>query len=131
MKTDLTPSRMLSLFLWLVMLHSLGVGIGLIFMPSSWMPFFGFEPYVKNFYQAQGGIFHIVLCVAYSMAAWDYKKYDGLIIFSFIAKFIAFGFLLLYYFIIDSSWMIIFSSIADGLMGLILLMLYKRVKRTE
>lgn len=128
MKTSFNSPRILSLFLWVVMLHSLAVGIGLIFMPASWMPFFGFEPYAKNFYQAQGGIFHIVMCVAYSMGALDYKKYDALVIFSIIAKFIAFAFLLLYFLIVDSAWMVIFSSFGDGLMGLIILLLYRSSK---
>ena len=73
MKTPITPERLLSLFLWIVMLHTLAVGIGLIFMPSSWLPFFGLAPYTKNFFQAQGGIFHIVMCIAYSLAAIDNK----------------------------------------------------------
>ena len=120
--------RILSIILWLVMLHSLAVGIGLIFMPAAWMPFFGFEPYVKNFYQMQGGIFHIVMCVAYSMAAIDYKKYDALVLFSITAKFIAFFFLFLYFLFVDSAWMIIFSAAADGLMGLIILWAYRKVK---
>jgi hypothetical protein len=78
------------------MLHSLAVGIGLMFMPVSWLPFFGFEPYARNFYQAQGGIFHIVMCVAYTMAALRFQKYECLIHFTIIAKFIACGFLFVY-----------------------------------
>lgn len=132
MKISLNDPRFLSWFLWLVMLHSLGVGIGLIFMPGSWMSFFGFEPYVQNFYQAQGGIFHIVMCVAYSIAAIDNKKYEVLISFSIIAKFIAFVFLLLYFVLVDQAWIIIFSSIGDGLMGTVILLLYQaNKKKTE
>ncbi|OGU55363.1 MAG: hypothetical protein A2V66_04100 [Ignavibacteria bacterium RBG_13_36_8] len=129
MKSSLTPSRILSLLLWLVMFHSLAVGIGLIFMPVSWLPFFGFEPYARNFYQAQGGIFHIVMCVAYAMAALRFQKYECLIQFTIIAKFIAFAFLIIYYLSIDHIWMVLLSGLSDGTMGFLVLLAYKNYKK--
>lgn len=129
MRSPVPPPQVLSIILWLVMFHSFAVGIALIFMPASWLPFFGFEKFAPNFFQAQGGIFHIVMCVAYTMAAIDYKKYYSQVIFSISAKLIAFVFLLLYYLAINPVITILLSGIADGLIGVIIIIAYKNVNR--
>ena len=126
-RMDFKAEKLLSVFLWLVSLHSLLVGIGLIFLPSSAFEFLGFEPTFDRFFSTQGGVFHIAMAVCYSMAASDLIKYKQLIIFSIIVKFIATVFLLSYYLLISSQWMIIFSCVTDFIVGLLLLYLYHRL----
>jgi hypothetical protein len=117
--------KLLSLFLWLVALHSFLVGIGLIFLPSSAFEYLGFDSTFDRFFSTQGGVFHIAMSVCYAMAAKDLIKYKQLIIFSIIVKFIATVFLLSYYFLVSSQWMIIFSCITDFIIGMLILYLYR------
>ena len=114
----------LRILLWLVALHSFCVGLGLMFMPVSWFDLFGFTEPTVRFFAAQGGIFHIVMSVAYALGAYDLIKNKQLIIFSIIAKFIATVFLTSYFFFIESAWMIVLSGVGDFLMGIVILYLY-------
>lgn len=125
----LKADKILSVFLWLVALHSFLVGTGLIFLPSSIFRFFGFNSLLERFFTTQGGVFHIAMAICYSMAAYDGKKYFSLIQFSIIVKFIASLFLIPYYFFISSYLLIILSGLSDLLMGIImftLLLIHKK-----
>jgi hypothetical protein len=116
--------KILSVFLWLVAIHSFLVGIGLIVLPYSVIEFLGFDPTFDRFFSIQGGVFHIAMAVCYTMAGYDKIKYRQLIIFSIIVKFIATIFLITYFIFISSQWMIIVSGISDLFMGVIVLYLY-------
>jgi hypothetical protein len=120
------PEVQLKLFLWLIALHSFAVGVGLILFPPAYLEIFGFYNYSYTFFQAQGGVFHIVMCVAYLMASKYMFKSPGLIYFSIIAKSIATVFLLIYFLFVEHSWMIIMSAIGDASMAIILYYLYKK-----
>ena len=122
------PETQLKVFLWLIALHSLSVGIGLILFPPSYLEFFGFENYSFSFFQVQGGVFHIVMAMAYIMASNYMYKSPGLIIFSVSAKSMATVFLIIYYLFVESSWMIIMSALGDAIMASILYLLYTRFK---
>jgi hypothetical protein len=124
---DIKPDKALSVFLWLVALHSLLVGIGLIFLPSSFFEFLGFQKTFDRFFSTQGGVFHIAMSVGYAMAANDLIKYKQLIVFTIIVKFIATVFLLSYFFVISQQWLIITSGISDFVMGYVVLYLYKKL----
>ncbi|KUG26127.1 hypothetical protein ASZ90_004040 [hydrocarbon metagenome] len=121
--------KLLSIFLWLVAAHSFWVGVGLIILPDSLINFFGFNKCTERFFPSQGGVFHIAMAVGYAMAAFDLRKYDCLIIFSIIVKFLATVFLFIYFFFVSSIWLVIFSGVSDFLMGLIILILYLSVRR--
>lgn len=122
-KTD----KLLSVFLYLVALHSFIVGIGLIFLPGSVFQFLGFIKTFDRFFSTQGGVFHIAMSLAYSMAAYNLIKYKQLIIFSIIVKFIATIFLLTYFIFISNQWLIILSGISDLIMAIITLVLYRNI----
>ena len=115
--------KLLKLLLWLVALHSIGFGISLIVLPVSVIEFFGFQ-LAEKFFAVQGGVFHIVVSLAYIMAALDLTKASKLIILSCTAKFMATIFLLSYYFFEKHIFMVVFSGIADFLMGFMILVLY-------
>lgn len=122
--------KYLSHFLYLIGIHSIAVGIGLIFLSPSFLEIFGFTDYKESFFQAQGGVFHIAMSIAYIMAAKDVVNSMKLIQFIIIVKFLAFIFLMTYYFFVMSAWLILLSGIGDGLMGLIVLLLYQRSELT-
>jgi len=62
--------------------------------------------------------------VAYLLALYQWEKAPALIFFAVVAKSIAIVFLVLYYFIFESAWIIIFSAFGDGILGIVLLLLY-------
>lgn len=116
----------LRLFLYLIAAHSLIVGINLIVFPAEWMTEFGFGQISEGFFKAQGGVFHIVMAVAYSLAAWRPGEYRILIIFSIAAKLIATVFLFSYFLFINPVMMILLSGIGDLIMGLLLVFLFRK-----
>ena len=121
----LGPRSRLVIFLKLTALHSFSVGLGLIFLPAEYLEFFGFANTSACFFQLQGGVFHLVMTIAYWLAAKYLEKSPGLIQFVITAKCMAFVFLIVYFFAIESSWMVIASAAGDGLMALIIFILYR------
>jgi energy-coupling factor transporter transmembrane protein EcfT len=122
---NLKVGKILSVFLWLVALHSFIVGIGLIILPSSVFELLGFELTFDRFFSTQGGVFHIAMSVGYAIAAYDKIKFRQIILFSIIVKFIATVFLITYFLFITSQWLVILSGISDLLMGVSILYLYR------
>jgi len=72
---NLREDKILSVFLWLVAVHSFLVGIGLIVLPSSAFEFLGFNPTFERFFSTQGGVFHSVMVLRYEMDGYDKIKY--------------------------------------------------------
>ena len=118
------------LILWVIAVHSFFTGVALIIIPGHFLKYFGIITPNHSFFQTQGGIFHIVMCVAYTMAAIKPENNPNIILFIIIVKFIAAFFLSVYYFFIEPAWIIIFSAIFDGSMGLIVLLLNIENKRS-
>lgn len=116
--------------LWLIALHSIGFGISLVILPISVIEFFGFR-LEEKFFAVQGGVFHIVVSLAYIMAALDPENSKKLIVLSCSAKFMATAFLVSYYFFVSHIFMVIFSGIADFLMGLAILFSYRMFLEQE
>ncbi|MBU1938018.1 hypothetical protein KKG05_11515 [bacterium] len=115
------PHSRLVLILFLIAIHSFLVGIGLIIRPGTLMLLFGFNPGYERFFPTQGGVFHIVMAIGYTMAALRINDYRCLIIFSIIVKSIAAVYLFIYYALVDSIWIVLVSGIGDGLMALAIL----------
>jgi hypothetical protein len=117
-------SKSLSIILWLIALHSFFVGIGLIVMPIPVMEFLGYNSCADRFFPTQGGVFHIIMAIAYSLAALRTKRFECMILFSIIVKFSATFFLFTYYFLVSPIWMVLLSGITDCLMGIVILWAY-------
>jgi hypothetical protein len=117
--------KYLSYFLFVISVHSFAVGVGLLFISPSILEFFGLVDYKESFFQAQGGVFHIVMSVAYLMAGLNIIKSVKLIQFIIAVKLIAFVFLIFYFIFVLPSWLILLSGIGDGIMGVIILILYR------
>jgi len=114
------PEKLLSAILWLVALHSIAMGLALIAQPTLLMKLSGFSSECERFFPAQGGVFHILMAVAYVMGATDIEKYHYLIVFSIIVKALATLFLIIYCFAVEFKWIVLLSGIGDGVMGLII-----------
>ena len=119
MKTLLSNKGM-QLFLWLIALHSFIVGILLIILPPDIMKLFGFNLINERFFQVQAGVFHIVMVVAYLMAAKNPGKRQIMVKYSYIVKFMATIFLITYTLFIQGLITLFLSAIADFSMALIL-----------
>ena len=125
------PLSLFSIFMYGVMIHSLIVGLLLIFSPSLLFEFFGYKRISEHFFHVQGGVFHIVMSIGYMIAAWKPNKYEGVIFLSIAAKFTAVLFLIIYSFVIDFISIVFLSGIGDLIMGIFILILYKRIKKSE
>ena len=124
------PSFRFSFFMWLVAIHSFSTGIGLIFLPAELFEKLGYNMISERFFAVQGGVFHMVMCIGYLMAATGREKYEGVVYLSIMAKLFATLFLLTYSFFIVWIWVVILSGIFDFLMGVIIYILYKQYKRS-
>ena len=114
---------LLKWILWLVAIHSICFGISLVILPVNVIELFGFH-LTEKFFADQGGVFHLVVAVAYIWAALDLENSFKLIVLSCTAKFVATIFLLSYFIFVDHKFMVIFSGLADFLMGFAILALY-------
>ncbi len=119
----------LKIFLWLVALHSFLVGIALITSPSQLFIYFGFAEVTEKFFPVQAGVFHIILSIAYAMAAIDVYHQGRMVMLTISAKLIATIFLVSYYFLIMEIWMVMVSAIGDAFMGLTVWYLYSSFLR--
>ncbi len=128
LEMKLQDKTILKWILILTSIHSFLVGVGLIFVTNQLRIYFGFAPSSEQFFQTQGGVFHIVMSVAYFLGGVNQTKYKALIEFSIIVKIFATVFLLTYFIFINSSILILFSGVTDCLMFLIILIYYKRIK---
>ena len=120
---NINPVSRLTVFLQLVALHSLAVGLAMIIIPPPYLANFGFEKETTCFFQVQGGVFHLVMCVAYFMAAKNLNRSSLMVRFIISAKTMAFIFLLVYFAYVETILVIFLSAIGDGLMALIIFIL--------
>jgi hypothetical protein len=130
MNTKNSYQRILEIFLWLVALHSFLVGITLMVTPASVFIYFGYAPINEKFFPVQGGVFHIVLSIAYLMAARDVIGQGRMVMLTISAKIVATVFLFTYYFLIAQIWIVLVSGLVDGIMGITVWYLYSRLLRS-
>ena len=119
------PHKRLIIILLLTAIHSFFVGIGLIVQIPKLMLLFGFGHINQPFFSAQAGIFHILLAVAYALAALNPQHNNTLIKFIITVKITATLFLFMYFFFIESIWMVLVSGIVDGLFALGILIAHR------
>ncbi len=131
MKKLLNLSEALSVFLYLMSAHSLIVGAGLIMLPRSVFELLGLNYYPADFFRYQGGVFHIVMSIAYALAAFNVKGRVSLIVFSIAVKLIAAVFLFLYFALSERILIIFLSGAGDLLMGVIVWILLVKSEITD
>ncbi len=125
------PSYRFSMFMWIVAVHSLTAGLGLIFLPSELFEKLGYSVVSERFFVYQGGVFHIVMCIGYAFAAIGREKYEGIVFLSITAKFSATVFLLMYSFFARWVWVVFFSGIGDFIMAVMIFVLYGSLKKAN
>ncbi len=122
--------NLLKALLLLIAIHSIIAGILLILLSPEQLSFFGFDTQEK-FFSTQGGVFHLVMSIAYVMGAFAISKSDQMITFAIIAKFMATIFLLSYFFFKNSIWVVLVSGVGDFLMGVVLLMVFQNFRKKQ
>jgi hypothetical protein len=122
----MSSERMLYIILYLLAIHSFCVGLALIITPAEMFAQFGYQPVTENFFPVQGGVFHLIMSFAYYLAAKNLDRERGLIILTITAKMAATVFLMLYYIFISPIWMVLLSGILDAMMGIIILILFRK-----
>ena len=122
------PGSRFSLVMWLISIHSFIVGVALIASSPELLELFGYKLINERFFSVQGGVFHIVMCVGYSMAAINPLRFDGIIFLSIFAKFMATAFLIIYSIFCDWILVVFLSGIGDFLIGLAIFYFYKKFK---
>jgi len=120
----LSDKKFFRLFLYGLTLHSFLVGICLISLPSQMMQLFGFNPQQEYFFRAQGGVFHIIMSLLYITAAKNPLKLTELVKLIIAVKLLAMIFLFGYFIFIDSIITVLLSGIADGAMGIGVLLFF-------
>ncbi len=114
------PWRRLQVVLGLVALHSAAVGVGLIFSSAPLLGRLGFQSVGEPFFVVQGGVFHLVMAVAYLMAAWDPARRPTLVVFSIVVKVMATVFLTIYWLAVARVLTILASGLVDAAMALVI-----------
>lgn len=108
----------------LVVLHSLGVGAMLLGAPAWSTSFAGWSGVDPLFFPRQAGVFHFVVAFAY---AWEMARVRGVTILVF-TKAVACVFLMGAALLGEAAWSVPFSGVADGLMGVAVLWIHRRVE---
>ncbi len=109
----------------LIALHSVGVGLALLFGIEIAAPLLGFGTVAPRFFAEQGGAFHVVLGTAYWL---EYRVYGGVRLILF-AKASAFVFLMLVSVLTAVPWIVPLSAVADGAMGVVMALVHRRATR--
>jgi hypothetical protein len=116
---------------WLVLLitaHTVGVGAMLLFVPAwSCTVFGGWKSLGPLFFPRQSGIFHFILAYAY---LWEYFRFRTVTI-MVLAKTLALVFLLGCAAADSVPWVVPFSGVTDGLMGLTIYAVHTAVSRSR
>jgi hypothetical protein len=118
---------------WLVLisLHSFVVGICLMFIPTALFEQFGFAAIGERFFPAQGGIFHIIMAAVYLFGSRNPVRFESLILLAIGAKLTALLFLLCYFLLVDQLVVVLLSGVGDGIMCLILWLLWHNWSATQ
>jgi len=121
----------LSIFLKLTALHSLIVGLGLIFFPQTIFSSLGFTENVERFFPAQGGTFHIIISVCYYFAGKELHLKRSLIHFTIFVKLSASFFLVTYFLFVKPIPLVFLSFITDFIIASFVIFLYKKLDQED
>ena len=117
--------------LLLIAIHSFIVGVALITLPFEILSWFGLTVDPYRFFSTQGGVFHIVMSIAYLLAARDPMRERSLLIFIITAKWIAFFFLMIYFLFAEMVPTIALSAVGDGAMGVVVFVFFLELFSVE
>jgi hypothetical protein len=110
----------------LVALHSFAIGILLLWSPPWGFQLSGWDTVEPLFFPRQSGAFHIALAAGYLI---EHFRYRGILLL-LTAKVIATVFLFGSVIMGEHGWVVLFSGIADILMGIVVYLIHSQVQRT-
>ena len=108
----------------LIALHSIIVGVMLLFFAEWAIKFAGWSGADPIFFIWQAGAFHFVLVTGYLVEYFRWRSISLLL----IAKTIAFIFLIGGSVLTDTPWSVWFSGLADGAMALVAFLVHRAVR---
>ncbi len=111
--------------IFLIALHSIIVGVMLLFFAEWAVDFAGWSGADPIFFIWQAGAFHFVLAAGY-LVEYSRTKTISLLL---IAKTTAFVFLIGGSLLADTPWSVWFSGLADGAMALTAYLVHRAVRR--
>lgn len=111
----------------LIALHSIAVGIMLMFFAEWAVSFAGWTGAEPIFFIWQAGAFHFVLAAGYLVEHLRHRSITLLL----IAKTTAFVFLLGGSLLADTPWSVWFSGVADGAMALVAFLVHRAVSGSQ
>lgn len=111
----------------LIALHSIAVGIMLMFFADWAVSFAGWTGAEPIFFIWQAGAFHFVLAAGYLVEHLRHRSITLLL----IAKTTAFVFLLGGSLLADTPWSVWFSGVADGAMALVAFLVHRAVSGAQ
>lgn len=109
----------------LIALHSIVVGIMLMFFAEWAVGFAGWSGAEPIFFIWQAGAFHFVLATGYLVEYFRHRTITLLL----IAKSMAFVFLLGGSLLAETPWSVWFSGLADGAMAVVAFLVHRAVSR--
>ena len=112
--------------IFLIALHSIIVGVMLLFFAEWAIDFAGWSGADPIFFIWQAGVFHFVLAAGY-LVEYSRTKTISLLL---IAKTTAFVFLIGGSLLADTPWSVWFSGLADGAMALTAFLVHRAVAKT-
>lgn len=110
------------LLIVLVAVHSVVLGIALLFMPFTTLRLFGWETGGQIFFPSQSGVFLILLGGAYFAALW-HRPFAWLLV---VSKGVAVLFLVTHYLLGTGPAVLLAAAFFDGLMGAAVLVVLVR-----
>jgi hypothetical protein len=126
--TESAQLRLVVLF-WAMALHSFVIGLLLIFHPADMISFFGYKSINEQFFPVQGGVFHVLMAVLYTLTAMQWEHLKCLVYFSVIVKSTAVVFLFSYYVFADGIPILIVLGICDGAMAVLIVLSAKSLRK--
>jgi hypothetical protein len=103
--------------------HSYAVGLALIFATDLVVRFGGWDAVMPRFFARQGGAFHLVVATGYLL---EYAHHRGVSLMIF-TKALAVVFLVAMAIVEPGAWSVPFSAAADGMMGVTIWLVHRRV----
>ncbi len=120
----MSATRLERLVVHLVALHSVAVGVGLLFLTRWGAAFGGWPEVTPLFFARQAGVFHFVVAAGYLL---EYHRTGG-VTFLLATKAIAVVFLLAMTAVDGGPWMVPASAAGDALMGVVVWALHRRAE---
>lgn len=115
------------LYVVLVALHSLAIGVVLLFLTEWGLAFGGFHDVRPLFFPRQAGAFHLVVAAAYLYDHFVHGRVTVMV----MTKCLAVAFLCGVWVLSPVPWLVPLSALGDGLMAGLAVCVHRRARRAR